>query len=267
MTAAAPFPPPAVRFAVDEGIATLSFDNPNRMNALTAAMWAAIPEFVAEATARDDVRVLVVRGAGEKAFSAGADISEFGTARTGDAARTYDALNEAAFNAIIGLEKPSIAMIHGFCLGGGLGIAACCDLRIADSSAEFAIPAAKLGIGYDPRWLRTLLALAPPSRVKELLFTGRRFSADEALAMGLLNRVLSADALEGATAALAAEIAGNAPLTIKAAKKAIDELVRRPESADIDRLGEYVRACFESADYREGRTAFMEKRKPRFSGN
>jgi enoyl-CoA hydratase/carnithine racemase len=167
---------------------------------------------------------------------------------------------------LLGANKPTLAMIEGFCLGGGLGIAACCDLRLANDAATFAIPAAKLGLGYHPRWVRTLLTLAAPAAVKELLFTGRRFSASEALQMGLVNRVYPAAALDVETRTLADTIAANAPMTIRAAKAAIDALTLKPETADIARLEALVKACFESADYAEGRKAFGEKRKPMFKG-
>src|SRR5512137_1416342 len=213
---------PELRLERDGALGLLVLDNPARLNALTAAMWAAIPRLLAEADADPEIRVIILKGAGGKAFSAGADISEFDSARTGDAAATYDALNHAAFEALLGASKPTIATIEGFCLGGGLGIAACCDLRIANDAATFAIPAAKLGLGYHPRWVRTLLALAPPASVKELLFTGRRFNAAEALAMSLVNRVYPAGALESETRAMAETIAANAPMTIRAAKAAIN---------------------------------------------
>jgi enoyl-CoA hydratase len=258
---------PALRLERDGGLAILVLDNPARLNALTSGMWASVPRLIGEADADAAVRVIVIKGAGGKAFSAGADISEFDTARTGDAVQIYDALNHAAFEALLGARKPTVAMIEGFCLGGGLGIAACCDLRLANREATFAIPAARLGLGYHPRWVRTLLTLAPPASIKELLFTGRRFTADDALAMGLVNRVYSGEALETETRALAETIAANAPMTIRAAKAAIDELTARPESADIARLEALVKACFESADYAEGRRAFAEKRKPAFNGS
>jgi enoyl-CoA hydratase/carnithine racemase len=258
---------PELRLERDGGLAILVLDNPARLNALTSGMWAALPRLIAEAEADAAVRVILIKGAGGKAFSAGADISEFDTARTGDAAQIYDALNHAAFEAMLGAAKPTVAVIEGFCLGGGLGIAACCDLRLANTHATFAIPAARLGLGYHPRWVRTLLNLAPPASVKELLFTGRRFSAEDALAMGLVNRVFPAEALEREARALAETIAGNAPMTIRAAKAAINELTTRPESADIARLEALVMACFESADYAEGRRAFAEKRKPAFKGS
>ena len=212
------------------------------------------------------LRVIVLRGAGAKAFSAGADISEFETARSGDAVDAYDRLNHEAFAALLGAEKPIIAMIHGFCLGGGFGIAACCDLRLADPAATFAIPAAKLGLGYNARWVKPLLALAGPAFIKELLFTGRRFGIEDARRMGLINQVIEAEALEEKTRALADEIAANAPLSVRAAKFAIDEVWRRPEHPNLARLDEAVRICFESEDYAEGRRAFLEKRKPEFKG-
>jgi enoyl-CoA hydratase/carnithine racemase len=257
---------PELRLERESGIAFLILDNPARLNALTSAMWAAIPRLMAEAEADPGVRVIVLKGAGGKAFSAGADISEFDSARTGDAATAYDALNHAAFEALLQANKPTLAMIEGFCLGGGLGIAACCDLRLANDAATFAIPAAKLGLGYHPRWVRTLLTLAPPASVKELLFTGHRFSAAEALQMGLVNRVHPPAALDAETRALADTIAANAPMTIRAAKAAIDELTLKPETPDIGRLEALVKACFQSADYAEGRKAFGEKRKPIFKG-
>jgi enoyl-CoA hydratase len=250
----------------DGAIAWLVFDNPARMNALTGAMWSAIPGLIAEAESDNAIRVIVIRGAGQKAFCAGADISEFETARTGDAAKTYDALNHAAYEAISTATKPTLAMIHGFCLGGGLGMAAVCDIRLADEPSQFSIPAAKLGIGYPPRWVRPLLALAKPAHVKELLFTGRRYKGIEALAMGLINQLCPTDQLETAVRSLAEDIVANAPLSIRAAKLAIDELTARPENPDQKKFNAAVAACFDSTDYTEGRRAFLEKRKPKFEG-
>lgn len=257
---------PEIRLERDSGLGILVLDNPARHNALTAAMWAAIPTLLAQATEDPAVRVVILRGAGGKAFSAGADISEFDTQRTGAAASDYDALNHAAFEALLACPKPVIAMIEGFCLGGGLGIAACCDLRYADHTATFAIPAARLGLGYHPRWLKPLLAMASAPRVKELLFTGRRFDAGEAVEIGLVNRVMPHASLEAEVRAIAEGIAANAPLTVRAAKAAIDEWGAHPEHPDIARLETMIRACFDSADYAEGRKAFAEKRKPQFRG-
>lgn len=259
-------PAPTLRLEKDGAIAFLIADNPERMNALSSAMWAALPGAIVDAEADPEIRVIVIRGAGSKAFSAGADISEFENARTGDKAKDYDRLNHAAFEALSNATKPTLAMIHGFCLGGGLGLALCCDLRLADDDSQFAIPAAKLGIGYNPRWVRPILAAVRPDRAKELLFTGRRFSAGEANAIGLVSRVVPKDALERETLLLASSIATNAPLSIKAAKQVIDEISARPENPDLTRLDALVSACFESEDYAEGRRAFLEKRKPVFKG-
>ncbi len=258
--------PPTVRLDIVGPVAWIIIDNTARLNALTTSMWRAIPLLVRTIEKSGPVRVAVLRGAGERAFSAGADISEFEAVRSGANAGDYNALNHAAFAALADCGKPIIAMIHGHCLGGGLGLALSCDLRLADDKAAFAIPAAKLGLGYNPRWVRPLLAAIPPASAKEMLFTGRRFTAAEALAMGVVNRIFSPDALEAETVAVAGEIAANAPLTIRAAKRAIDELTRQGLGADIGALERLVDDCFSSADYAEGRRAFLEKRKPRFEG-
>jgi len=251
----------------DGALAWLEITNPDRMNALTASMWQQIPERIAEADNDPCVRVIILRGAGKRAFSAGADISEFKTARTGDSATEYDALNHNAFLAVTNATKPTIAMIHGFCLGGGLGLAACCDLRLGDQNSQYAIPAAKLGIGYNPRWVTPLLALTSPGNVKEILFTGRRIKAEEAFQMGLINRLLDAETLQSATEALANEIAANAPLSVAASKVVVNELVHHPETPDLYKLDEAIQRCFQSKDYKEGQRAFLEKRKPAFEGH
>ncbi|MDZ4791253.1 MAG: enoyl-CoA hydratase [Hyphomicrobiales bacterium] len=246
-------------------VARIVIDNPGPMNAVNAAMWRALPVRIAEAEANQDVRVIMLTGRGDKAFSSGADISEFDTARTGAASAGYDDLNTAAFDALLNCAKPTIAAIRGFCLGGGFEIALCCDMRLAAEGAEFGIPAARLGLGYNARWIRLLLACMSAASAKELLFTGGRFGCVAALRMGFVNRVFPAAAFEAETTDLAAQIAANAPLTIRAAKAAIDAFAtgQAPDYAHLDAM---VDACFQSADYAEGRAAFAQKRKPVFEG-
>jgi enoyl-CoA hydratase/carnithine racemase len=245
----------------------LVFDHPERRNAISHEMWEALPK-AAQALEDDPaVRVVVLRGAGEVAFVSGADISEFEGRRTGaEAAADYEATTGRAFGAIANLRKPVLAMIHGFCVGGGLATALAADLRYAADDARFAIPAARLGLAYHPGGVEALVAVVGPSAAKEVLFSGRRYTAAEALALGLVNRVFPKAELEAGVRALAAEIAGNAPLTLASAKLVVRELAR--DAADRDRAGmlESIQRCFESADYREGVRAFLEKRPPRFEG-
>jgi len=252
--------------AFDGPIATLTMVNPARRNAMTAAMWGALPALVGQASANPEVRVLILRGAGTESFCAGADISEFATARAGDAVHTYDALNHAAFEALTACPKPTIAMIHGFCMGGGLGLALACDLRMSSESGQFALPPAKLGIGYNPRWIGPILRTISPASAKLILFTGRRFNADDALAMGLITEIVPGEILEPITLALANEIAANAPLSVACAKATIDEYWQPSAPADAAKIDRLVKACFESEDYAEGRNAFLDKRKPHFNG-
>lgn len=250
---------------VDGSIGWLVLNRPERRNALNAAMWAAIPPLIKSLDDSADVRTIVIRGAGHEAFAAGADISEFGETRNdASAAAGYEALNGAAFAAIRAAQRPVIAMIQGFCIGGGLAIALACDLRVADDSARFALPPARLGLAYPLDGLRDLVATVGAPVAKEMLFTARRLKAEEALRAGLINR-LASDA-EAETRALAAEIADGAPLTISHAKRAIDLIAARPGHVDKAEIAALAARCFNSADYAEGRTAFAEKRKPGFSG-
>jgi enoyl-CoA hydratase/carnithine racemase len=258
---------PQIRTETEGGIRWLIGDNPARLNAYTTLMWEALPGLIAEAVADPAVRVVVLTGAGEKAFSAGADISEFEQARSGDEAKRYDRLNNEAFGALMTCSKPVIAMINGLAFGGGCELAICCDLQIAADHAVFSIPAAKLGIGYNPRWIKPLLAAVSPAKAKEMLLTGRRYDAQAALSMGLVGQVVSRADLRAATVALASEIAANAPLSLRAAKLSVDGLAHPDGAVDMAALDAAVDACFASADYVEGRRAFMDKRKAKFVGN
>jgi enoyl-CoA hydratase/carnithine racemase len=252
---------------VDDGIALVTFDNPEKRNALSAAIRDALPGVLRDLQGRDDVRVVVLTGAGDKAFVSGADISEFGDQRTSPEARAaYDAKAADAGRAWAELEKPIIAMIRGFCIGGGLLTALQADIRIASDDAQLGVPAARLGLGYGFGGVEQLVQLVGPSWASEILFSARRLDAGTAERIGLVNRVTSPEALHDEVWSLAESIRDNAPLTVKALKAAIRETRRPPDKRDLDRVSALVEACFRSEDYKEGQAAFMEKRRPRFTG-
>jgi len=260
-----PSPSPHIQAFVEDSIGWLVLNRPERRNALNGAMWAAIPPLMKSLDEHADVRTIVLRGQGREAFAAGADISEFGEARNdAAAAAAYEALNGAAFAAIRGARRPVVAMIQGFCIGGGLAIALACDLRVADASALFALPPSRLGLAYPLDGLRDLVTTVGAPMAKEMLFTARRLKAEEALARGLINR-LAAEA-ESETRRLCGEIAGGAPLSILHAKRAIDLIAARPGHETSAEVAARAAACFNSADYAEGRRAFAEKRTPVFEG-
>ncbi len=245
----------------------LTINQPERRNAISLEMWEGIAKAYSAFAESTEVRSVVMTGAGDKAFTAGADISQFDKNRAdADAAERYAQISRDARQQILDMRKPVIAMIRGFCMGGGLGIAMTADIRIAAEGSTFGIPAARLGIAYDTMNLMRLVNLVGPSKAKEILFTGRRYSAEQALTMGLINDVVAADALVDTVSAMCAEIAQNAPLSMEASKVTIDALLAQRPDLDRAAIQALVDACFNSDDYKEGRTAFMEKRKPVFVG-
>jgi enoyl-CoA hydratase/carnithine racemase len=251
----------------EAGVGIVTFNNPERLNAVSLEMWEAAKRALDGFAADPEVRVVVLTGAGGKAFVSGADISKFGSERaTLEATRAYDVTTAATFNGIYEFPKPTIAMIRGYCIGGGLALAICCDLRICSDNSRFAVPAAKLGLGYGYAGLKRLVDVVGPSYAKEIFYTARQFDAPEAYAMGLVNRVVPAAELESAVKSITDMISANAPLTIKAVKFAVAEALKDETERNPARMTEMVEACFKSRDYTEGRTAFMEKRKPAFTG-
>jgi enoyl-CoA hydratase/carnithine racemase len=243
------------------------FNNPERHNAVSLEMWDAASRIMDGFAKDDDVRVVVITGAGGKAFVSGADISKFESERASEAATArYNETVAKANDALYDFPKPTIAMIRGYCIGGGLGLAVCCDLRVCSDNSKFAIPAAKLGLGYGFAGIKRLSDLVGPSFSKEIFFTARQFDAAEAQTMGLVNRVLPAEQLEDYVKGYADTIGGNAPLTVNAVKFIANQTVADEGKRDLKRCAALVKQCFDSKDYIEGRRAFMEKRKPAFTG-
>ncbi len=252
---------------VTGAVAVVTFNNPAKRNALSLEMRTALPAVLQALQGDDRVRVVVITGAGDKAFASGADISEFGQQRTSPADRAeYDRAQEAIGRAWESLEKPVIAMIRGFCMGGGLLTALQADIRIASDDSQFGIPAARLGLGYGFASVVTLMNLVGPAWTAEILLSARRFSSAEALQMGLVNRVVPAADLRDDVMTLAQSIAANAPLTVAACKAAIREAGRPPGQRDLARVRSMTEACYGSQDYLEGQRAFAEKRQPQFTG-
>jgi len=258
---------PHVEVHREVNVGWITLNRPARRNALDAAMWRAIPEAVRLLTDEREVRVIALTGAGHEAFAAGADISEFaGNRDDARAAAAYEEMNLAAFRALQETPKPVVAVVRGFCIGGGLALALACDLRIAAEGSQFALPPARLGLAYPAAGIASLLSAVPAAAARDLIFTARRVDAEEALRIGLVNRVAPRESFETAAHDLLAGIAANAPLTIAAAKRtiaAIDAGLTEAARAEIEML---AAACFDSADYREGRAAFLERRAPQFRG-
>jgi enoyl-CoA hydratase len=252
---------------IENGIGRITFNQPEKRNAMSVDMWAGMGDALAAFAADPAVRCVVLCGAGDRAFVSGADISQFEQNRADAGAQVeYDRLTSAGRARLAAFAKPVVAEIRGFCMGGGLGIAMACDLRIAADDAQFAIPAAKLGIAYGFDMVRALVDLVGPAHAHMILMTGERCDAAEALRIGLVNRVVPAAALAGTVAGLAATLAGNAPLSLLANKRTVRAVLADPAARDAEAMAAAMAACFDSADYREGRRAFLEKRRPAFTG-
>jgi enoyl-CoA hydratase len=250
-----------------DGVGLLTFNNPDRRNAVSLEMWRATSSLLQDFENDASVRVVVMRGAGGKAFVSGSDISQFEDQRKNAEQSAVFAQHSAeALQRMTRLSKPLIAMIQGYCIGGGVRVAAAADIRIASEASVFAIPAAKLGLGYSFDSVEVLVGLIGPAAVKELLFTGRRVSAIDALRMGLVNKVVPDAELERTARDLALEIAGNAPLTLRAAKIAVAQAMLPPVNRNMELVESSIRACFDSQDYAIGRKAFADKQTPRFTG-
>ena len=250
------------------GVGYLTFNNPERHNAVSLEMWEAASGILADFAADKAIRVVVLTGAGGKAFVSGADISKFESERSNkENIDRYNVAVDKANTAVYEFPKPTIAMIRGYCIGGGVGLALCCDLRICSDNSKFGVPAAKLGLGYGFTGIKKLVDVVGPSFAKEIFYTARQFTAPEALAMGLVNRMLPEGELEKYVKEYADTISGNAPMTVDAVKFIVGEVVKPESKRNMQKCADLVAACFASKDYIEGRKAFMEKRKPAFTGS
>jgi enoyl-CoA hydratase len=252
----------------DGPIGWITFNQPQKRNAVSQEMWQRMPEYVRDLSADPAIRVVILRGAGDAAFVAGADISQFKDRRRNAAdEEEYRRISAAGSESLVKLGKPLLAMIHGFCIGGGVSIAITCDLRIAADDARFGIPAARLGLGYHYKGMEKLMGLIGPAYTKELFFTARTdFSAQDALRMGLVNQVVPKADLERFTRDYALTMSRNAPLTLRTAKASVDQLLRPAADRDLALLDRLIAECFNSQDYQEGVRAFSEKRRPQFQG-
>ena len=245
----------------------LVFSNPAKRNAMSVNMWQAIPPALERFAADPEIRVVALAGEGDKAFVSGADISQFEAQRSGpEAVQRYEEISEGAQRLIHEFDKPTVAVVRGYCLGAGVNIALACDLRIAADDARFGIPAARMGLGYRASSLKNLLDAVGAANAREFLITARQFTAAEALHIGMVHKVVEVASFEKAADEYLQTIAGNAPLTMRSAKRIIRELLRPSSQFDAEKARTWMKECYDSADYKEGRTAFMEKRKPVFTG-
>jgi enoyl-CoA hydratase len=252
---------------LDSSTLYIEFNNPARHNALSVDMWEAVPILLTLAETDERVRLVVFKGAGTKAFVSGADISQFEDMRAArEAVTRYEAMAEAALMGIYNFSKPTLAAIQGYCIGGGVNVAISCDMRIATAEAVFSVPAARLGLGYRYSAMKNLIDLIGPGAAKDLFFTARRIDGTEAYRLGLVGRICPTAELPTLLAEYTSALAQNAPLTIQAAKAITREVLKTSTDADLAKCQQLIRGCFDSADYAEGRKAFMEKRQPQFRG-
>ncbi|HMN78764.1 MAG TPA: enoyl-CoA hydratase [Burkholderiaceae bacterium] len=258
---------PGLQVRIDQAVGTIVVSHPDKHNAMTLDMWRALPQRIGELDDDPRVRVIVIEGDGGKAFISGSDVSQFESER-GDpqAQQRYNGAVEAAHLAPPAAGKPVIAKIRGICYGGGVGVAAVCDLRLCADDARFRIPAARLGLGYPSAAIARLLPLLGPANMLDVLYSARTFGAAEALAMGLVGKVWPADRFDAEAAQWLALVAENAPLTLRAIKRTTMELLQRPGEPPSAEVTAAIDACFASSDYREGTRAFAERRKPDFKG-
>jgi enoyl-CoA hydratase len=252
---------------IQQGVGWLTFNQPERRNAISLEMWQGIGDALELMEADANLRVVIMKGAGGKAFASGADISEFDQQRANAAQRQqYAQISGRGSQWLARFSKPLIALIDGYCIGGGLAIALNADVRFATPGSRLGIPAARLGLGYEYSGLAALARLVGPSTARDMLFSARLLNADEAYKVGLLNFIATEDTIVDQVMAYAEQIAKNAPLTIKAAKAAVNAFEKYSQVDAAHAIAEMVDACFDSDDYKEGRRAFAEKRPPQFKG-
>ena len=252
---------------VEKGVGYITFNNPEKHNAVSIEMWDALEKILDQFRSSKDIRVIVLNGAGGKSFVSGADISKFDKERSSkEAVLSYNKRTQKVYELLETFPKPTIAMIDGYCIGGGLNLAVCCDIRICSEKSKFAMPAAKLSLGYPFSSIKRLFDVMGPGMAKHFMFTAVKISASEALACGLVQKLVSEENIETYVRDYALTISHNAPLTIKAMKQIGIEILKNPDERDLLLCEQLASACFDSEDYKEGRKAFMEKRKPNFKG-
>jgi enoyl-CoA hydratase len=255
-----------LRYDKQGHVGVVTFDNPTKFNAVNYDMWCALPRVMAEFAADPDIRVVMLTGAGLKAFVSGADISQFKDRREGNAAEAYNHATAAGYAAVLNCPKPTVAKIRGICMGGGLGLALNCDIRICSDDARFRMPAARLGLGYAFEGIQRFVDVLGMANTADLFFSARIFGGADALQMGLVKQVIAVQTFDAEVDAYVQMIGENAPLTLAAAKRCLLEISKNPDQRDLALARSLVQACFASRDYQEGREAFAQKRTPQFQG-